>query len=92
MPPKKVTNAILSDIEDAQRFNYTSVPDLHLKHEKKPGLLTALLQRYYIETCLYAVEKWELHVTNAVSIAIFFFIAKSIYTLAILTGETLQLL
>lgn len=82
MPATKVTKAILSDIEQAKHFNFTSVPDLRAKGgEKAVGPFRALLRRYYIETALYAVERWEMHVTNIVSIAVFFFLAKSLYTL-----------
>lgn len=87
---KKVTNAILSDIEEAQRYNYTNVPKLHTDKKEKVGLFTMMLRRYYIETCLYAVEKWEMHVTNAACIAIFFFIAKSLFTLAMIAFESVQ--
>lgn len=88
---KKVTNAILSDIEEAQRYNYTNVPKLPSPDtKKKVGFFTAFLRRYYIETCLYAVEKWEMYVTNAACIAIFFFIAKSLFTLALITFESVQ--
>lgn len=90
MPAKKVTSALLTDIEAAERHNYTSVPALHAGGKRKVGLVQLLLSRYYVETCLYAVEKWELYATNIVGVAIFFFLAKSLYTLAQLTVESAQ--
>lgn len=79
---RKPTDALINDIEDAKRFNFSSVPKLnHDGKLKKPNLFSLILQRYYIEICLYGVEKWEIYLSNAVTIAIFFVIMKSLFNL-----------
>lgn len=81
----KATYAILKDLEKAQQLTLTSVPALDPKN--KVGHWEGLAKRYYIETCLYGFENWERRTLIFVSLAVFVFVAKSVYLLSSTISE-----